>query len=394
MSPHPPPSTAAGDLSTPGPPWRDAKRPWWLLSAAVPWLCLAHLLQYAAGASTLVLWILPVWIHLAMPCLDWLLGEDRDNPPASALAALEADRWYRVLVAAYVPGQWAVTLAGAWLAASHDLTPAGWLGLVLTVGGVNGIGINAAHELGHKRVAWEQWLSRLALVPVAYGHFFVEHNRGHHARVATPADPASARLGESFYAFLPRTLWGSLKSAWQLEATRLRHRGQAVLSLANENLRAWLATALLFGTLGAGFGGHALLFLVAQALYGITLLEVVNYLEHYGLLRPPGPDGRPVRCTPEHSWNSNHRVSNLFLFHLQRHSDHHAHPARRYQALRHFEQSPQLPSGYAGMLLLAYVPPLWRRVMDRRVLAHYQGDLRRANTSPRLRREAVDPPGA
>ena len=220
---------------------------------------------------------------------------------------------------------------------------------------------------------------------MAYGHFFVEHNRGHHARVATPADPASARLGESFYAFLPRTLWGSLKSAWELEALRLRHRGLPVFGPANENLRAWLATALLFGALGAGFGGPALLFLVVQAFYGITLLEVVNYLEHYGLLRPIGPDGRPVRCTPEHSWNSNHRVSNLFLFHLQRHSDHHAHPARRYQALRHFAQSPQLPSGYAGMLLLAYLPPLWRRVMDRRVLKHYEGDMLRANLSPAMR---------
>jgi alkane 1-monooxygenase len=125
-----------------------------------------------------------------------------------------------------------------------------------------------------------------------------------------------------------------------------------------------------------------LLFLCLQAVYGFSLLEVVNYLEHYGLKRGAGPDGKPVRCQPEHSWNSNHVVSNLFLYHLQRHSDHHAHPARRYQALRHFGEAPQLPNGYAGMVLLAYVPFLWFRVMDRRVLAHYGGDVSRANVQP------------
>jgi alkane 1-monooxygenase len=369
-----------------GPPWVDTKRAWWLLSAVVPWLCLLPLWQVAHGASPVALWALPVWIHVALPLLDLALGEDRSNPPESAVAALESQVWYRALVAAYVPGQWAVTIAGAAVAAQVALPWWGWVGLLLTVGGINGIGINAAHELGHKRARWERMLSRLALIPVAYGHFLVEHNRGHHARVATPADPASARYGEGFWAFLPRTLRGSLKSAWELEALRLRHAGHRVVSLRNDNLLGWLGTALLFGALTLWFGWPALPFLLAQAFYGITLLEVVNYIEHYGLLRPKGADGRPVRCTPQHSWNSNHRVSNLFLFHLQRHSDHHAHPARRYQALRHFEESPQLPSGYAAMLVLAYVPPLWRAVMDPRVRAHCEGDLSRANVQPRRAR--------
>jgi alkane 1-monooxygenase len=200
--------------------------------------------------------------------------------------------------------------------------------------------------------------------------------------VATFDDPASSRLGESFWAFLPRTVIGSLQSAWHLERGRLAGRGLGAWHWRNECLQAWSMTVALFAALTAAFGPWALLFLCLQAVYGFSLLEVVNYLEHYGLKRGAGADGKPVRCQPEHSWNSNHVVSNLFLYHLQRHSDHHAHPARRYQALRHFGEAPQLPNGYAGMVLLAYVPFLWFRVMDRRVLAHYGGDVSRANVQP------------
>jgi alkane 1-monooxygenase len=360
-------------------PWQDPWRWGWWVSASVPWTGALALVGFTVSGSAAVLWLLPVAMNALLPLLDALLGEDRRNPPAAALPELESRRGYRWLVAAYVPGQWVVTVLGAAIAGTAELTLAGWAGLVLTVGGVNGIGINAAHELGHKRTRWEPWLARLSLVPVAYGHFMVEHHRGHHARVATPGDPASARLGESFWAFLPRTVLGGMRSAWALEVLRLRHHGKPVLHPDNENLRALAGTAVLFGGLTAAFGPMALLFLLLQAGYGISLLEVVNYIEHYGLLRPNGPDGRPVRCTPQHSWNSSHRASNLVLFNLQRHSDHHAHPARRYQALQHCDESPQLPSGYPGMLLLAYVPPLWRRVMDPRVLAHYGGNIGRAH---------------
>ncbi|PTT91034.1 alkane 1-monooxygenase, partial [Pelomonas sp. HMWF004] len=307
----------------------------------------------------------------------------RSNPPDTAVPALEADRWYLFVLLLFVPLQFGMTLQASWIVAREPAGPLGllgWAGLVLTVGGMNGIAINTAHELGHKHAAWERWLARIVLAPVAYGHFFVEHNRGHHRRVATPEDPASARLGESFWAFLPRTLLGGLRSAWALEADRLSHQGRPAWHWRNECLRAWSLTVLLYGGLVAGLGWGVLPFLLLQAAYGASLLEVVNYIEHYGLLRQPGE-----RCAPEHSWNSNHPVSNVFLYHLQRHSDHHAHPARRYQALRHFDNAPQLPAGYAGLLLVACVPPLWFGLMDRRVLAHYGGDLARANVQPSMR---------
>jgi alkane 1-monooxygenase len=183
---------------------------------------------------------------------------------------------------------------------------------------------------------------------------------------------------------------GSLVSAWELEKTRLEKAGHSVWNWRNDNLQAWAMTAVLFGVLTAMFGWIVLPFLILQAAYGASLLEVVNYIEHYGLLRQKdAKTGRYVRCSPEHSWNSNHVVTNLFLYQLQRHSDHHANPMRRYQALRHFEESPQLPSGYASMLLLAYIPPLWRAVMDKRVLAHYGGDVTKANIQPSQRKKLL-----
>lgn len=366
-------------------PWRDAKRHAWLLSALFPGLAWLNVWQFGRSGQVAWLWLMPVVMYTLIPLLDALLGEDRANPPDAVVAGLESDRWYLGVLMLFVPLQLGLTLHGAWLAGQGGLSAAAFAGLVVTVGGINGVAINTAHELGHKHAAWERWLSRIVLAPVAYGHFFVEHNRGHHRRVATPDDPASARLGESFWAFLPRTVVGGLRSAWGLERERLAGRGLPAWHWRNQCLQAWALTVLLWGALVLWQGAGVLLFLVAQAAYGASLLEVVNYLEHYGLRRRQDAQGRFERCAPEHSWNSNHRVSNLFLYHLQRHSDHHAHPARRYQALRHFDEAPQLPSGYAGLLLVAYVPALWYRLMDPRVLAHYGGDLSRANIHPAAR---------
>jgi alkane 1-monooxygenase len=232
-------------------------------------------------------------------------------------------------------------------------------------------------------------LAKITLAPVAYGHFYVEHTRGHHKNVATPEDPASSKMGETFWQFLPRTMIGSLRSAWHIEKERLARKGKGVWSLENDNLQSWAMTGALFGALTAWLGWLALPFLLAQAFYGASLLEVVNYLEHYGLLRQKGPDGRYERCKPEHSWNSNNIVTNLFLYQLQRHSDHHANPTRRFQALRHFDESPQLPTGYAALVLIAYFPPLWFRQMDPLVAQHYGGDLTRANLYPPKRDELL-----
>jgi alkane 1-monooxygenase len=376
--------------------WRDGKRYAWLLGIVVPTLpFIVYGLVHLTGLG--LFWFFgPVLIFGVFPPLDLLIGLDAENPPDSVLKWLEQDRYYRWCTYAFLPLQYAGLGFACWLWASSDLTVADKVGLALTEAMVAGIAINTAHELGHKRDRLERWLSKVALAQSGYGHFFVEHNRGHHVRVATPEDPASARLGESFWAFLPRTVRGSLVSAWELEREWLARDGRPWWNFRNNVLNAWAMTVVLFGGLTAVFGLGVLPYLLLQMVIGFPLLEVVNYLEHYGLLRQKRDDGRYERTRPEHSWNSNNVASNVLLYHLQRHSDHHANPTRRFQALRHFDAAPQLPTGYAGMIMLALVPPLWRRVMDPRLIRHYAGDATRANIHPPMRGRVLaryGPPG-
>ncbi len=365
--------------------WRDRKKALWLLGLVVPVLPFGAWELYQASGFGLLLWMGPLWILAVIPLLDLLIGVNTLNPPEWATAQLEADRFYRWCTFLFLPLQVTGLVFGVWVVARHHLNLFELLGWASTVGSVGGIGIANAHELGHKREHLERWLSRIVLAQTAYGHFYVEHNRGHHSRVATPEDPATSRLGQSFWAFLPRTVIGGIRSGWSLEASRLRREGHRPLDGRNRILQAWAMTLLLFGGLVAAFGVRVLPFLAVQAVFGFSLLEVVNYVEHYGLLRQKVANGRYERCRPEHSWNSDHLASNVFLYNLERHSDHHANPTRRFQTLRTFEEAPQLPSGYGGMILLAYIPPLWRRVMDPRVVALYDGDLSRANIQPRKR---------
>jgi len=366
--------------------WHDTKRYAWLLGLAIPILPFVAVGLVKATGMRLFWWSGPMFVFGILPVLDTLLGKDSDNPPDSMVASLERDRYYRWCVFFFIPLQ---LIALVWACAewcSGELPVLDCLGLATTIGVVGGVAINTAHELGHKSEKGERWLSKIALAQSGYGHFFVEHNRGHHVRVATPEDPASSRLGESFWAFLPRTVRGSLASAWEIEKGRLRRKGKSALSLDNDALNAWSLTITLYGILLAVFGMSILPWLVVQAVVGFSLLEVVNYIEHYGLARQKLPDGRYEPCASRHSWNSNNIVSNVLLYHLQRHSDHHSYPSRRYQALRTFDEAPELPSGYGTMAVLALLTPLWRRIMDPRVIAHYGGNAALANVHPSKRR--------
>ncbi len=387
-------ATAATPESTLELDWTDPKRHLWLLGLIVPLTpFIAWGVVELTGVGALW-WLGPVIVYILLPVLDMLIGKDSANPPDSVLKWLEDDRYYRWCTYVFIPIQYAALVFACWQWAYGGLSVLESLGLAITVAMVGGIAINTAHELGHKRDKLEKWLSKIALAQTAYGHFFIEHNRGHHVRVATPEDPASSRLGESFYEFFPRTVWGSLTSSIEIERKRLDRLGKSFFSPQNDILNAWAMSIVLFGALIAIFGIEVAPWLALQAFVGFSLLEVVNYLEHYGLLRQKKEDGRYERCRPEHSWNSDNVASNVFLYHLQRHSDHHAHPTRRYQALRHYENLPELPSGYATMILLAYATPLWRRVMDPKVLAHYDGDVTRANILPRKREKILARYGA
>ncbi|WP_175900558.1 alkane 1-monooxygenase [Burkholderia vietnamiensis] len=369
--------------------WSDGKRYLWLLGAVTITLpILAAQLALSTGVH-LFWWFGPLFAFGVIPILDTLIGDDRDNPPEAVVPQLERSRYYRWIVYLATLVEYVAFFMCVRIVGTHALAWYDYVGFALSLGAATGISINTAHELGHKTNRFERWLAKITLAPVAYGHFFVEHNRGHHVRVATAEDPASARFGESFWAFLPRTVAGSIRSAWRLEKARLERLGRSPWTWRNEVLHAWAMTVVVWGIAIAMAGPVVIPFLVIQAAYGASLLEVVNYVEHYGLGRRKLPSGRYERCTPQHSWNSSHVVTNLFLYQLQRHADHHANPTRSYQALRHFDDSPQLPAGYATMILFAYVPPLWYRVMNPRVVAHYGGDMAQSNIKPSIRERVL-----
>lgn len=369
--------------------WEDGKKYLWLFGLLIPVFPLLGG-SLAMATEVVAFWFIgPLLVYVFIPVLERLVGEDRSNPPEEAVQHLSEDSYYRLVVLAWIPLQFIGLFWVAWLIGTGQLGLWAAIGASWTLAIVNGVALNTSHELGHKRGRLERWLSKVTLAPSGYGHFCVEHNRGHHVRVATPEDPASSRMGESFWAFLPRTVVGSIRSAWDLEKRRLEQSGQSVWNLRNENLQAWAMSVVLYGGLLAVFGWVMIPFALFIMIYSSSLFEAINYIEHYGLLRQKLDSGRYERCRPEHSWNSNMLVTNLLLFQLQRHSDHHANPTRKYQALRHFEEAPQLPSGYASMVTLAYFPPLWRAVMDKRLAAHYSGDLDRANLQPGSERELL-----
>ncbi|WP_116201089.1 fatty acid desaturase [Amycolatopsis circi] len=372
--------------------WTDKKRYLWLIGLVVPSLAFLAIGLHAATGWGVWLWIGPIVILAIVPAIDLVAGLDRSNPPDDVIERLEQDRYYRWITYLFLPIQYVGFVFAFWLIARGELSVVDRIGLSISIGCIGGIGINTAHELGHKKESHERWLSKIALAQSFYGHFYIEHNRGHHVRVATPEDPASSRVGESFYRFWPRTVFGSLKSAWGLERKRYARRDKHPFRIGNDVLNAWLMSAVLWVAMVAWLSVGILPYLVIQAVIGFSLLEVVNYMEHYGMLRQkvgPPERRRYERVDPSHSWNSNNIATNVLLYHLQRHSDHHANPTRRYQTLRDFAESPVLPTGYAGMIVLALFPPLWRRVMDQRVLNHFEGDLSRANIQPSKREKVL-----
>lgn len=370
-------------------PYRDRKRYAWIFSLLVPCTVLIGPGLMITTGDARALWIPVTFFYLVMPLMDWILGEDLSNPPESAVPALDADMYYRWITFLLVPILWAAFIFSSWFVAHHVLPAHGMLAMVLITGTVGGFCINLGHELGHKNTPLERWLAKVILAPTAYGHFSVEHNRGHHRDVATPIDPASSRMGESIYGFVRREMPGALRRSWTLEADRLRRNGIAVWSLNNEILQPALLTLILWTMLTAWLGPGILPFLIIASFWSNFQLTLANYVEHYGLLRAQHAPGKYETCQPHHSWNSNHIFSNWALFHLQRHSDHHAHPLRRYQALRHFDRLPRLPSGYFGMFTLTYFPPLWRHVMDERLLAVVGRDASKINLDPGKRADLV-----
>ena len=359
----------------------DRKRHLWLLSLIIPGIPLIAIPLYFITNHQWVLTTPLLIMYLIVPILDLLIGEDNNNPPEELVPQIEKDSYYRIITIATVPMHFIVLISIAWLIATEPLHPLIIFILALIAGGYSGFAINTAHELGHKNTRLEKWLAKILLAVPAYGHFSIEHNRGHHTWVSTPEDHSSSRMGESIYSFGIREVKGTVRRAIELEKKRLENKKKGFWSVENDILQSYLLSLVLQLGLIYFFGWIMIPFLLIHNFWAWFVLTSANYIEHYGLLREKNSKGRYERCQPHHSWNSNFIFSNLMLFNLQRHSDHHANPARRYQSLRNFDDIPQMPIGYHGMYMLAYIPPLWFKIMDKKLLElpHINGDLSKVN---------------
>lgn len=344
-----------------------------MLPLAIPALLLAA--GQALDMVNLFAWGAPVVVFVIIPILDWMLGQDALNPDeVEEVPSMNKERFYKFLTLTWVALFAGLQVWAMVLLASGMFSTLGAIGWVLSIGIVGGLGINVAHELIHKDERLETWAGGLLLSLVCYAGFKVEHLRGHHVHVSTPEDASSSRYNQSLYNFLPQAYVRNFLNAWKLEAQRLERKGLNPLSWRNELIWWYCISALALVAYTVAFGWLGAAFFLGQSFIAFTLLEIVNYLEHYGLHRRKLDNGRYERTMPEHSWNSNYFLTNVFLFHLQRHSDHHAYAKRRYQVLRHHEVAPQLPAGYATMIVLACIPPLWKKVMNPRVEAYYKGE--------------------
>ncbi len=346
------------------------KRLGFLGSYSIP---LIILLGYYVPSSPMTFLTAP-YAYLIIPLVDYLIGKDRNNVLKKDFDRLLNDKFFDFLVYSHVYIQFFLLFWGAYILSSTSLNIHQIIGICVSQGIYSGTIINVAHELGHRKNKWAVWHAKAALVSVFYHHFFIEHNRGHHVRVATPEDPATSRKNESLYGFWWRSITGSFVSALEIQKSLLQKKGIRFWSLSNSFLTGFLATPIIFifitlivWLITGQINQLVPLFLIVQALMAVLLLEAVNYIEHYGMLRKKLPNGRYEKVNPLHSWNANHFYSNLLLFNLQRHSDHHAYASRPYQVLRHFDQSPQLPLGYPLMIIMSLVPPLWFFVMNKKL---------------------------
>ena len=372
-----PRSQEEGQITT----WISLKKYAYLISLVLPLAPISSCYLAVTTGNGLGLWATIVFWYFGIALLDKYFGDDEANPTDKMVEELKSEEYYKKVMYLTVPLLWAGVIACAYTVSQYEWSWFSFLGGALSAGLVAGIGVNLGHEMGHKindRV--QVFFAKMALALSGYGHFFIEHNKGHHKDVATPEDPASSRMGESLYKFVKREIPGAFRRAWELESARLKRMGKSEWSFSNEIIQPAIATIALYSLLLAYFGPIMIPFLLIVAGFGYWQLTCANYIEHYGLLRQKNEKtGRYERCQPHHSWNANQKVSNLILLHLQRHSDHHAHPTRAYQVLRDYNGVPNLPAGYPLMFVYAMIPSVWFSIMDPKVVAWAGGDMDKVN---------------
>ena len=304
-----------------------------------------------------------------------MVGQWRHNYSEEEIVCMERDFWYDLLLYVLVPLEYIFLFMFLFHITHHQLSTLEYIGNVAAMGILSGtIGINVAHELGHRTGRWDRFLAKALLLTTTYMHFYIEHNRGHHKRVSTEEDPASARFNEPVYTFLLRTITFSFLSAWKLEAERMLRLKLSRWNIRNLALQFVLIQVAFLAVIYLLFGTGGVLGFVISSLIGIVLLEIVNYIQHCGLERKHTANGTYEQVQPNHSWNSGYPIGQILLFQLGRHSDHHFKASKKYQILEYRSESPQMPTGYTGMIVMALVPLIWFRVMNPLVKKYKKND--------------------
>lgn len=337
-------------------------------------------LKFAAPFSIFILayfaftnhgWIIAsplIYAFAFIPIVELLIKPKKENMSEAEEQVAKVDRLYDIWLYLMVPFQYATLLFFMFSLQDNTLSALEYAGRITVMGLLCGtFGINVGHELGHRRLLYERNMAKALLLTSLYMHFYIEHNKGHHKNVSTHDDPSSARRGEPIYLFYFRTVVMSYISAWKIAAEEQQKKGKPIIHPSNQMIQFQVMQLVFLMMIYMVFGFKIMLAFIAAATIGFLLLETVNYIEHYGLQRKITASGQYERAMPEHSWNSNHILGRLMLFELSRHSDHHYLASRKYQILRHHEEAPQMPTGYPGMMLLSLIPPIWFRIMNKRI---------------------------
>jgi alkane 1-monooxygenase len=313
-------------------------------------------------------WATFIFAFGLLPIIETILPTRTENFTAQEEDSRTRNFFFDFLLYLNVPIVFGLLYLVVQAATQLALTGLQLTGLIMSTGVLLGVnGINVAHELGHRESKYEQVMSVLLLLPSHYLQFFIEHNLGHHKYVATMQDPATARRNEPLLMFIPRAVYGVYTKAWSIERDVLKKDGRSFWSIHNRMFWFTILQLAYYAFIYINWGVAGLFCLVACGVVGFMLLESINYVEHYGLMRNIMASGRPEPVSPRHSWNSDHQMGRIILYELTRHSDHHFKATRPYQILRHMDESPQLPFGYPTSVVLAWITPLWFYVMHKQL---------------------------
>ena len=309
-----------------------------------------------------------IFTFVLIPFVEIFLKPDKENFDEETMLKEKDSRIYDWILYLSVPVQLLMLISFLFVIELTAVNSVDYFGKVFAMGLLCGVlGINIGHELGHRSSRWEQFLGELLLLTSLNTHFLPYHNEGHHREVATPDDAATAKKGQPLFSFWITSHFGSYAKAWEIENSRMKRLGKRRFSFSNRMIIYSIANLVLVFGIYYYFDFKVLLAFILAAVIGILLLETVNYIEHYGLLRRKNESGRYERVKHWHSWNSDHQIGRLMLFNLSRHSDHHYKASKKYQVLESLPESPQMPTGYPGMMMLALIPPLWFSVMDKKL---------------------------